>query len=308
MAADDAACFTLKQQVAAEIERAHLAEAEAAVNAALASGDGDALAACLWPAIYDLANASAVAGRLEPAERLAERALRMIDKLYRPADPVRFRVVELLWAVQYQQQKFSRARQTFRVLQSLDIVDPEVRLGLYRTAAAQLQNDGLFPDAEIEYRKALSVAEEAGAGGKTEVIVLHSRLAALYVVQDRAQEARLALEAALSIANSAATAVPRDLVNILMVRAAMYGRQGEWLAAASDFSSAVALSERGAPLDPGQHKFLLRNYAFVLRKLNRKKEAQAVEDLAAAIPAPLSAVGLVDVKQLAGVRIKPGRD
>ena len=101
----------------------------------------------------------------------------------------------------------------------------------------------------------------------------------------------------MSIVKSAKDAVPLDLVNVLVNRAAIYARQGKWQVASEDLGAAMSLADRDARLDSAQRKLMLANLGHILRKAHRAKEARSIEARAAAIHGPES-TSIVDASEL----------
>jgi len=57
------------------------------------------------------------------------------------------------------------------------------------------------------------------------------------------------------------------------------------------------MADRAARVDPAVRKRMLLNFAYILRKADRRKEARTIEARAAAINAPGSTNMIVDVSE-----------
>ena len=292
------ACIELNQKILDKVQGGQLADAEAVFSAATIGKDANSEQSCLSLTLLNKANVFASIGRLIEAEVLAEQSLRIRDKLYPPNDPIRFRPLHLLWSVQYQQGKFGDARQTFQNMRKLTLDEARDRALFYGAAAAQLQTEGQYEEAEPEYFKALAATDEAGRGKTTEAATLLIGLATLQLVQDRYLDAGRTLDRTLAIVHSAKDAIPMDRVNILCGRAGLHSRQGKWQEAEEDMRSAISIVDRETRLDPATLKRLLVSYGYVLRKANRRKEARSIEARASAIHAPAFTNAIVDVTEL----------
>ena len=293
-----AACLELHQKIVDKVTNGQLADAEAALAEALTSKD-DREPPCLWLTLYNMANAIALSGRFAEAEVLAERSLSIMDRFYSHDDPARFRPLHMLWAVQLQQGKRGKARQTFRTMQSIRLDGPQDQARLYSASAAQRQAEGQPREAEMEYSKALAAWSELGRAETADVAALWVELGTLQLSQGQYLEAGKALDRALTIVQSAKDAVPLDLINVLVSRSTLYARQGKWQSASEDLGAAISLADRDARLDFAQRKLMLTNLAYILRRAHRAKEARSFEARTKAIHGPES-TNIVDVSELAG--------
>jgi tetratricopeptide (TPR) repeat protein len=298
----DVTCVDLNQAIVDKVAIGQLAEAEAVASRALETMGGRPEPSCLWSVLHNMANVKALSSRLAEAEVLEEQSLKILDKIYPLDDRLRLRPLHLLWSIQLQQKERGKSRQTFRAMQALRLERPEEHARLYSAAAAQLHAEGQLKEAEAEYHRALAASSEAGRGGTTDVSSVLVELGTVQIDQGRFQEAAKSLDRALTIIQSAQDAVPMDLIQVLRTRAVLYARQGNWQAAAEDQGSAMSMSDRDARLDPAEQILMLDNFAYILRKAHRSKEARSIEARAKTIHAPLSTTAVVDVSELADSR------
>ena len=298
IATPSAACIEFNQRVFDKLERGQLADAEAAFSATTIGKEIGSGQSCAWLTLSNRARVIYLSGRFIEAELLAQQSLRILDKLYSRNDPIRFRTLQLLWSVQFQQGKFGNARQTFQSIRSLPLDTQQDRAMLHGAAAAQLQAEGQYKEAEPEYFKALTATDQAGRGETTEAAILLIGLATVQLIQGRYLDAGRTLDRALAIVHSAKDAIPMDRVSILGIRADLHSRQGKWQEAEEDMRLAISIVDRETRLDPVTLKRLLVNYGYVLRKANRRKEARSIEARAAAIHAPILTNAIVDVTEL----------
>src|SRR5262249_47496416 len=109
-----AACLDLNQTILTQVANGKLKETELTVSAVLASGGGQTQNACGGLALTHMAVTIAVFGRFADAERLAERAVLILEKTYPPTDPTLLRPLQLLAATRFGQGKTVRAVEAFK--------------------------------------------------------------------------------------------------------------------------------------------------------------------------------------------------
>jgi tetratricopeptide (TPR) repeat protein len=292
------ACIQLNRSVVNQVTGGRLQEAETALSAALADTGNLAEQSCGWLSLYDMAVVMARSGQLAGAEAFAERALAILAKNRPPDDPVLLRPLQTLASVRYEQGKMARAREAFQKMESIRLERPEDRALVHGTAAALLQAEGRNSEAETEYLKTLAAWDESGRGESADGASVLSGLGGLYIAEGRFKDAGRTLDRALAVLDASADTVPTDRIKALNTRAVLRVRLGKWAEAEQDLRSAVSTAERDARMDPAQLASLLANYAYVLRKIHRGKQARAVESRAAEIRARAPANEVVDVTEL----------
>jgi tetratricopeptide (TPR) repeat protein len=242
--------------------------------------------------------ATRVSGHLEEAERLADEAVRGLEKSYPPDDPVLLRPLQVLAAVRLESGTTAKARDAITRLQSLRIERPEDGAVVHATTGALLQIEGRRFEAETEYREALHAMEAAGRSESADAgAVLHC-LAALFLDEERLEEARRTLESALVIYGRAKDAVPMDRMKFLDLRGVMHARAGEWREAEEDLREALSLADHQRLESPGLFRMILVNYAYVLRRNHHRREARHIEARAASLPIDRRAAAVVDLSAL----------
>jgi tetratricopeptide (TPR) repeat protein len=280
------------------IAAGRLKDAESTLSAALAVPASGSEQACAWPTLHNLATVLVLSGRLVEAEIYEKRTLKMLWKGYPPGDPVLLRPLQSLVQMQLQQREIAQARKTFHALQSIPTDQPADRAVVHGLAAALLCAEGRYREGEAEYLKALGAWEEMGRGETTDVAAVLGGLAVLYIADGRYREAGGALDRAIAIVTSAKDAVATDWIKLVSTRAELHVRQREWRVAEADLSAAISVADRDTRLDPALLKPLLANYAYVLRKNHREKEARSIEARAAALHTVESSNGIVDISEL----------
>jgi hypothetical protein len=166
-----------------------------------------------------------------------------------------------------------------------------------------LEAEGRQTEAEVEYLGASHAWQEAGLGETAEAGAVFTSLGSLYVNEHRFEEARQALDRALSTFSRAKDAVPTDRIKALNVRGVLQARQGAWLGAEQDLSEAVSMADREPWIEPVALRSLLTSYAYVLRKNHHRREARTIEARAAGIRADPATSMIVDAADLL---TKPG--
>jgi tetratricopeptide (TPR) repeat protein len=293
-----AACIEFNQTAMNHLAAGRLKDAESALSAALADRAKGSEETCAWLTLHNLAFVMALSGRLEKAEVLTKRSLTILEKGHPPDDPVLLRPLQMLSQVQFEQRKIAKARETFRRLQLIPTEQPADRAIIGGLAAALLYAEGRYHEAEAEYLKALGAWEEAGRGETMDAAAVLDGLATLYIANGRYREAGRTLDRALAILDTAKDAVPMDRIKLFRARAELHARQGEWREAEADLGSAISTADRDTRMDPAVLKSLLANYALVLRKNHRGRDARAIEVRAAALQTHELTDGVVDISEL----------
>jgi len=202
--------------------------------------------------------------------------------------------------MQLEQREIAKARETFRKLQSIPIPtdQPENRAVVHGLAATLLYTEGRYREVEAEYLKALGAWEEAGRGKTTDVAAVLDGLGLLYIANRRYPDASRTLDRARAILTSANGAVATDWMKLLSTRAELDRRQRKWHDAEADLRDAISAADREMRLGPAVLKSLLDNYAYVLRKIHRGREARLIEARAATLHARAWTTGVVDISEL----------
>jgi tetratricopeptide (TPR) repeat protein len=301
----DAACIGFNQTAMNHVAVGRLKDAELTLSAALSDRASGSPQSCGWLTLHNLALVMALSARYGEAEVLEKRSLKIIEKDYPPDDPVLLRPLQSLSMIQLEQRKFAKARETFQRLQSIPIERPTDRAMVHGLAAALLYSEGRYHEAEAEYLKALGAWQESGRGETTDVAAVLDGLATVCVADGRYREAGRTLDRALAIVISAKDAVPTDRIKLFVSRAELHVRQSEWREAEADLGAAISAADRDPRLDPPLLKSLLANYAHVLRKNHRGREARSIEARAAALQTRELTNEVVDISELLA---KPSTD
>jgi tetratricopeptide (TPR) repeat protein len=292
-----AECMELHRAVMTQIANGRLNEAERAVSAALAASDGRTQNPCAALVLNNVAVFMSVSGRSADAERLAERAIGILEKTYSPNDLVLLRPLQTLAVVRIEQGKTAKAREAFKRMQAIRIERPEDRALVHGIAGILSETEGKLPEAEIEYLASLQEWEHAGRGETADAGAIFNDLGVLYIHEQRLTEAQQALDRALAISSRAKDATPIDRIKVLHCRGALHARQGEWREAEQDFRDALSIADQEPWVEPVALRSLLTSYAYVLRKNHHRREARTIEARAAGIRVDATS-NIIDVADL----------
>jgi tetratricopeptide (TPR) repeat protein len=297
----NARCIELNRIALTQAANGHLAEAESSFALAAASGD-EAQSSCFGYVLCNLAALMSVSGRLDEAERLADRSVRIFEKFYEPTDPVLVRPLQILALVRLETGKTARAREAVKRMLSIRISAPVDAALVHGIAGTLLQIEDRKSEAEKEYFAAFRAWEEAGRGDSADAAAVLCSLASLYVVEHRLDEARRALDNVSGIYSRAKDVVPMDHIKFLDLRGVLHSRLGEWGIAADDLREALSMADRVPSVDLRVLRSILDNYSRVLRKTHHVREARAIEARAAAIPQERGNAPVVDLTELVRAR------
>jgi tetratricopeptide (TPR) repeat protein len=291
-----AACAKLNQTFVTQMANGQFSEGETALSAALASRADHADDACTALILNNMAGLLSVLGRVAEAERLAERSVAILEKI--PNDSVLLRSLQILAAIRFEEGKIARAREALKRMQSIRIQRLEDSALVHGTAAAFLQDEGRRPEAEAEYIADIRAWGEAGRGETADTGDILNSLVALYIKEQRLDEARRTLDRALAIFSRARDAVPMDRIKLLNLRGALHARLGQWQQSEQDLGDALSIVDRQPSVDRALVRSLLGNYSYVLRRNHHRREARSIEARTAALPANRTPAAVVDLTDL----------
>jgi tetratricopeptide (TPR) repeat protein len=282
----------------AQAANGHLAEAEALLPRATASGDERGQDACAGIVLGRIAGITAVLGRLAEAERLAEQSVRVLEKFYPQNDWVFLRPLQILVSVRLESGNTARAREALRRIRSISIERPEDSAIVHGTVGAMLHLEGRRSEAEAEYQDALRAYEEAGRSESADAAAILHCLSALYLKSQRLDEARQALDRALVIHDRAKDSLPIDRIRFLHLRSVLHARLGEWLQSEQDLRDALSIADRQPYIQADLLRLMLGNYSYVLRRNHHRREARSIEARKATLPPNRTIAAVVDSTEL----------
>ena len=293
----DPPCVQLHRTVNAQAENGRISEAEATLSAALGTGMDQPEDACTGLLLSDMAAFVSVSGRDAEAQRFAERSIAILNRFYSPDDRAFLRPLRIVLAAQLEQHELARAKRTFERIRSIRTERPEDRAIVHGIGATLLHVEGRHSEAQSEYLSALRDLEEAGLGGSADAGAAFGSLACLYMEERQFDLALKAVDRALAITDHARSATGMDRVKLLNFRGVLHSRRGEWQEAERDLREAISEADREPSLGPRILWPILNNYAHVLRKRHRGREARGIETRAAAVRDG-SQTAIVDLTEL----------
>jgi tetratricopeptide (TPR) repeat protein len=253
---------------------------------------------CAGLTMNNMAALLSVSGRLDEAEIMAERSIRILDEIYPSDDPALLRPLQILAAARFEQGKTARARETFERMQLIRISRPEDRVLVNAMAASLLEIEGRWTEAESQYSAAIRSLKSARRGDTAYAGALWNGLGGIYLKEQRMTEAREALDEALAIFERAPDAVSWDRIKVLKMRGTLRARQHQWKEAEEDMANALSVADRESRVEPTVLRSLLIDYAVVLRKNHRRREAQSIETRIAALQTDGLTDKVVDVSEM----------
>ena len=292
----DGDCAQLHSRVVDQVAKGQRKEAEAALSKALANSSNRAEGICAGLISGDLAAIALNSGRPSDAERFAEQSLNALGKSYPPNAPILLHTLQVLCSARFQQDKIGAARQAFERMRYIPAERSEDRALVHGLHAALLVAKSKYSEAETEYLAVTAALEQAGRLQTSDAATNFTELASLYIRQQRYEDARKELDRAWELLTTAKDAVPLDLINLLDIRAILHVRLAQWTEAERDLLHAMSLADHEREMDPRTIEALLTNYAIVLRKTDRQREARRVDARLAALQHQQTAV--VDVSEL----------
>ena len=282
-ASESAHCVGLDQKFREEVANGRTTQAETLLADSLAPVASRAQHSCAGLILSRTAVQMAVSGRMDEAEEFAEQSVHVLGENFSPDDVVFFRPFHILASARFERGEVRKARQAFKRMKTIRIERPEERAMLSGFSATLLTAEGRYREAESEYLLAVHAWEQAGRGDMADTGTVLNALGSLYIREHRLDDARRVLDLAFGIFTSAKDTVPLDLFKLLEVRAAMHVKLQEWREAEQDLREAVAMTDRLPGLDTGMLGRALADYAYVLRKNHRRREARSIEARAAVL-------------------------
>jgi tetratricopeptide (TPR) repeat protein len=293
-----ARCVELNQRAIAQVKDWRLSEAEVTLSSASSANSEGLDHACTGVVLSNMAAVMAGLGRLDEAIGFAERSLQAFRESYSPDDRVFLRPLAILVASRFENGDTAMGRAAFNQLQLIRIERPTDRAIFHSVAASLLDSAGKWPEAESEYRASAAAWEEAGLSESYDVAEVLNGLGALYIKQQRWDDAERILERAYAIIVQVPDATPFDRIYLLDTRGILHARLGKWKEAEEELRLALSIADEQPQMGPSALLTLLRNYSGVLRKNHRRQEAKAIDARIAALQRGAKPPAAVDVTEL----------
>lgn len=228
----------------------------------------------------------------------AERSVRVLESAQGLDSPMLLHPLHTLAAALINLGKLTRARSVVRRMETIPSDRSEHKAMLHEITGMLLHLEDNPRQAEAEYQGALSAWKRAGRDRGMDAVVTLSYLSGLYLRSNRLDDAETVAEQAASIAATAPAAMPMDKANLLNLKGVIHVHRRKFSAAEHALRQAIAVAEHETGLDPVAFCSILRNYAEVLRKLGRRREASAVEKRAEKLTEASSTEHVIDAAAL----------
>ncbi len=203
----------------------------------------------------------------------AERAVRAVNRTF-PADEF------ASW--DRRRRLLTHAQSCADLITQWDIEFP-VASRLLGEAGSDLQDHGLYAQAEPLLQRALSIDEKRLGPDHPDVAIRLNNLAGLYSDQGRHSEAELLSQRALAISKQALGLDHPSTANALQHLAGLYWGQGKYAEAEALFQRALEINEHALGPDHPDIATILTNIAHLYRKQGQYAEAEPLLQRALAI-------------------------
>lgn len=252
--------------------------------------------------LADLAASALAAGKTGDAIRHAESSIAILTKDHPADDPILLRPLELLSACFFEAGMTAKARDVYRKMLLIRPETPKDHGMIHIVGAVLYQAEDRPGEAETELLAALHILEDARITSSGDYLSALMILGSLYIEQKRYGPAREVLRRA-DTALATAADVPRvERMKSLTTLGVVCVREGDWPGAEDVFRRGLEIASGEPWVNPSVLHRLLVNYAVVLRKTHRRREARAMEARARALGGPPMANGLVDISDLRRAR------
>lgn len=252
--------------------------------------------------LADLAASALAAGKTRDAIRHAESSVAILEHDHPAGHPILLRPLEVLSACYVEAGMTAKARDVYRKMRLVRPETPKDHAMIHIVGAVLYKAEDRPGEAETELLAALHTLEDARIMSGGDYLSALTILGSLYTEQKRYGPAREVLSRA-DAALATAADVPRvERMKSLTMLGVVCVREGDWAGAEDVFRRGLEIAGRAPWVNPMVLHKLLVNYAAVLRKTHRRREARAMEARARALGGPPMANGLVDISDLRRAR------
>lgn len=247
--------------------------------------------------------------RLDAAERCYRQALETATRALGNLHPALLSTMASLVEVLQEQRKYTAAEKMLARAEEVRQAFPDAREGV-----AVLVNGGRLayalrqkPEAETRFRQALALAERLYGENHPALCPVLSNLASVLRDSGRTTEAVALWRRGIAVTENANGSRHPELLAPLHNLATEHMAAGDYQVAGELYSRAIELAEQTIGRNHWQNAQLLANYARLLRKTNRSREARQFEKAAKEIAVRLrqesNTSARVDLRELtAGLR------
>jgi serine/threonine protein kinase/Tfp pilus assembly protein PilF len=233
--------------------------------------------------LENLAYLYQVTGRIHEAETMYQQALLMLEKAYGSANPELVSLLHSLAFIYIDRGQYGKAEENLK--RALDIMEKAFGPGHLR-AAQSLGNLGYlylkigrYHKSEEQYKSAITILEKEAGPEDSEIAEYLSGLGWVCFKTGRYDEAEQHLKRGLAICNKKdEKSDPEVIAEILGHLGCLYYRGlGRYEEAESSFKEALEIIEKDLNLHLPEAEQAMKEYADLLRRLGKKKEAADLE-------------------------------
>ena len=253
---------------------------------------------CGGTILTDIAALLAARGRLAEAETLARHGVETIRREALTNASLLLVPLSILATVQIEERKITAARAVVMEMQALPADSPIHHALVHQLSGRLLAVEKRTAEAVSEYMAAFEAWKQSGSDRKMAACDVLHEMSILSLQDGRLDDALSLVNQALEIISSLPAALVADRAKLLNLRGIVHIRQHDTSGAEVDFLEAISITEHDAQSDPSILAALLANYAHLLRKTHRKREARAMEQRVKAMPSRAARDLLIDVSTL----------
>lgn len=291
-------CAQVNSSIAEAAAQGGADEASRILSSATATGGTGLDAHCAGLLSNNVAALFLTSGRLNEAQRFAEKAIAYLQKDHPLDDSTYLRPLHVLATVDLELGLTRKADELVQRMRTIPAITTADRALVDQISGAVLQREGRLQEAESQYRAVLAELSRTDKDAGAEGAAVRGQLACLYLQDHRDADALKTADDALRCLDALSGVPPLYRIKLLNVRAVACTRLDRWPEAEADLAEAVSLGRLQTHLDSAELQPIVSNYAGVLRKLHRK-EARSVEKLAASLQKENRASStIVDISQL----------
>jgi tetratricopeptide (TPR) repeat protein len=261
-------------------------------------------------AFHQMGSTCEKAGQMDDAEMYYARSIAAWEKAYGPAHPGLARLLNILASTQLADKRYGKAERTSErslgvlagapgVMPAADHARALIHLGAARVGL------GKYEEAESAYREAESMLRKEAAPADRMFADLWNNVGALHARRKAPAKAAFYLEEALRVQGDACTG---ESVLTAANLSAVEASQRRFQSAEMTMRRAAACAGEAFGPEHPKTAEVLSGYGAILRRLNRKGDAERVEAQAAAIRASARerdrSTLIVDARELQGASRK----
>lgn len=257
--------------------------------------------AAMPPPVIQKARALMEDRKYDEAAALLLPVIQEIERTRGTEDPILVRHYDLLASIYDEMKKPAEAeplwRRSWQILGKTLGPDHGDSISGGDRLARSLMAQGKYPEAEALFRKSLAHRERYWGADDHRVMASLNNLAELFLAQKKLPEAESFAGRAVKIGRAKTGLMPPAYAESMRLLASVYAAQEKYEDAAPLFDGAVKLKVRQLPDAPhippkagqishGDFADLCKDYASVLRKAGREKQAKEIEAKAEAVLKP----------------------